>query len=60
MADQEPSHWLRGPLWAMDVGARDRLNKLSRFKPNKRGERKFRDTSEVGFIRSGKQVDLMG
>lgn len=55
-----PHRWLRGPLWAVDVAARDKLNVLSRFKPNKRGEKKFGDTSEVHFIRCSKCVDLMG
>lgn len=44
---------LRGSSWLVGGAGKELLNGL-RFKQNKRGERKFGDTSEVEFIRPGK------
>lgn len=54
MAGQGPHKGLRGPLWPMGVAGRGPLSGLRRFRQNKRGDRKFRDASEVEFIRPGK------
>lgn len=45
---------LRGSSWLVGGAGKELLNGLSRFKQNKRGERKFGNTSEVEFIRPGK------